>query len=271
MRPALESAPENARPARIGTPSVEKNPSPISPCRAVTGSPPVASAATGCREPFAANGTSVDAEAAATPGMPASASTTCLDRTPFRLSTRTVSRGPVRESHLGVARAPVAVDHRGRHDEERDRHGDLEDDERVAPALSDAVGRGDRAQRVGVQPARFVQRRRDAGGDAGRERDDGRLHEDARVDREIEEAVAPAVAKDPRRAARRSRRRRGCRRRSETRSDSVRSERTMRPRLAPIEARMAISCSRAVHCAIIRMATLAQAMRSVSRTAVPRT
>ncbi len=45
----------------------------------------------------------------------------------------------------------------------------------------------------------------------------------------------------------------------------------MRPRVAPIDARIAISCSRAVHCAIIRIATLAHAMRSVSRTAVPST
>jgi hypothetical protein len=45
----------------------------------------------------------------------------------------------------------------------------------------------------------------------------------------------------------------------------------MRARLAPIEARMAISCSRAVHCAIIRIATLAHAMSSVSSTQAPRT
>ena len=41
----------------------------------------------------------------------------------------------------------------------------------------------------------------------------------------------------------------------------------MRLRLAPIEARIAISCSRAVHCAIISTATFAQAMSSVSTTA----
>ena len=45
----------------------------------------------------------------------------------------------------------------------------------------------------------------------------------------------------------------------------------MRPRLAPIDARIAISCSRVVHWAIIRMATLAHAMSSVSSTDVPRT
>jgi hypothetical protein len=44
----------------------------------------------------------------------------------------------------------------------------------------------------------------------------------------------------------------------------------MRPRLAPIDARIAISCSRAVHCAIIRMATFAQAMSSVSATEAAR-
>ena len=53
-------------------------------------------------------------------------------------------------------------------------------------------------------------------------------------------------------------------------TDSVRSARTMRPRLAPIEARIAISCSRVVHCAISRIATLAHAISSVSSTEVPR-
>jgi hypothetical protein len=54
-------------------------------------------------------------------------------------------------------------------------------------------------------------------------------------------------------------------------TDSVSSARTMRPRLAPSDARIAISCSRAVHCAIIRIATFAQAMSSVSSTDVART
>jgi hypothetical protein len=50
-------------------------------------------------------------------------------------------------------------------------------------------------------------------------------------------------------------------------SDSVSSCRTMRPRPAPSDARIAISCSRAVHCAITRMATFAQAMSRVDTTA----
>ena len=54
-----------------------------------------------------------------------------------------------------------------------------------------------------------------------------------------------------------------------TSTDSVSSARTIRPRLAPSDARIAISCSRAVHCAIIRIATFAHAISSVSRTAVP--
>ena len=52
-------------------------------------------------------------------------------------------------------------------------------------------------------------------------------------------------------------------------TDSVTSARTMRPRLAPSDARIAISCSRAVHCAITRMATFAQAISSVSSTQAP--
>jgi hypothetical protein len=52
--------------------------------------------------------------------------------------------------------------------------------------------------------------------------------------------------------------------------DSVSSERMMRPRPAPMDARIAISCSRVVHCAIIRIAAFAQAIRSVSRTQTPR-
>ena len=139
---------------------------------------------------------------------------------------RAVSRGPVANPTSAWLVAPVPVDHRGRDDEERDRHGDLENHERVAPPLSNAIGCRDRAQRVRVQPARFVQRWRDAGGDARPERDDGCLHEDAHVDREIEEALVPAVSKDPRRAARRSRRRRGCRRRP--RPGPIRSEASAR-------------------------------------------
>jgi hypothetical protein len=48
--------------------------------------------------------------------------------------------------------------------------------------------------------------------------------------------------------------------------DSVSSARTIRPRLAPSDARIAISCSREVHCAIIRIATFAHAMTRVSST-----
>ena len=53
--------------------------------------------------------------------------------------------------------------------------------------------------------------------------------------------------------------------------DSVSSARTIRPRLAPSDARIAISCSRDVHCAIIRIATFAQAITSVSSTDAPST
>ena len=102
-----------------------------------------------------------------------------------------------RIAQLWASGPEVAVDHGRRHHEERDRHGDLEHDQRAAPPLAHAVRPGHGAQRVDLQPPRLVQRRRQAGGHAGQQRDDGRLDEHAGVDRQIEELDVAAALHDP--------------------------------------------------------------------------
>ena len=67
---------------------------------------------------------------------------------------------------LGAQRALIATDHRRGDDEQGQRERDLEDDERVTPALAHAIGRGDSAQRIELQAAGLEQRRSDAGEDA---------------------------------------------------------------------------------------------------------
>ena len=89
-----------------------------------------------------------------------------------------------------------ALDHARGHDEQRDGDRDFEHDECVTPALPDPIRRADRAQRVGMEAPCFVQRRRNAGHDAGEDGDQRRLQEHTRIDREIEEADVDAAAID---------------------------------------------------------------------------
>jgi hypothetical protein len=78
---------------------------------------------------------------------------------------RAHQRPPV-EAQFAGNRPLVAGNHPAGFDQQCDRHRDFQDDERVAPSLPNAIGRSERRERVGVQPARFVERRRETDHDA---------------------------------------------------------------------------------------------------------
>ena len=104
----------NARPARIGTPSVVKKSGAIEICSAESHSLPVASALTGCRRPIAVQrDRGRGRRPRSTPGTRAMISSELRRRNPAACSGRdTVSNGFEVEADLGASRSLIAADHR---------------------------------------------------------------------------------------------------------------------------------------------------------------